>query len=251
MTLRADLKGKRALITGASSGFGAHFAEVLARAGATVILAARRLALLEELVARIHVNGGTARAIPIDVADAVSVSGAISAAGELDIVVNNAGITVRKPALEQSEDDWDRVMDTNLKGMWLVATESARSMRAARHYGSIINIASILGLRQMGRVTPYAVSKAAVIHLTKQLALELARYDIRVNAIAPGYFATDLNRDFFSSALGKDLITCVPQRRLGVPDDLDGALLLLASEASRFMTGCIIPVDGGHLVSQL
>jgi NAD(P)-dependent dehydrogenase (short-subunit alcohol dehydrogenase family) len=251
MTLSADLKGKRALITGASSGFGAHFARVLAAAGAAVIVAARRTPQLKPLAAEISAAGGIAEVATLDVADAGSVGAVISAVGPFDILVNNAGVTNMKAVLDQTEADWDTIIDTNLKGSWLVATEAARSMRAYGRPGSIINIASILGLRQGGHVAPYAISKAGVVQLTKQLGLELARYQIRVNAIAPGYFSTELNRAFFDSEAGKVLIARVPQRRLGNLHDLDGPLLLLASDASSFMSGAVLSVDGGHLLSQL
>jgi hypothetical protein len=250
VTITADLAGRRALVTGASGGFGAHFAQVLASAGATVILAARRMNVLESIAAEIAAGGGRAMTLMLDVDHAESVRAALSAAGRIDILVNNAGITNTKPALDQTEEDWDRIIDTNLKGAWRVAVEAARHMKGTGG-GTIINVASILGLRQAGHVGPYAVSKAALLQLTKQLALELARYEIRVNALAPGYFATDLNRDFFASDAGSALIKRIPQRRLGNLKDLDGPLLLLASEASRFMTGAVIAVDGGHLVSQL
>jgi NAD(P)-dependent dehydrogenase (short-subunit alcohol dehydrogenase family) len=249
--LTADLSGKRALVTGASSGFGAHFATVLAQAGATVILAARRQSTLEAVHDAVTAQGGKAEIVVLDVADGGSVAAAVLAAGPVDILVNNAGVTNTKPALDQTESDWDSILDTNLKGAWLVATEVSRSMRAYGRGGTVINIASILGLRQGGQVSPYAISKAGLIQLTKQLALELARHGIRVNALAPGYFETDMNRSFFSSEAGKTLIGRIPQRRLGKLDDLDGPLLLLASDASRFMTGATITVDGGHLLSSL
>jgi NAD(P)-dependent dehydrogenase (short-subunit alcohol dehydrogenase family) len=251
VTLRAELKGKRALITGASSGFGAHFARVLAASGAAVVVTARRAQLLETLAAEIRVAGGDVEVRTLDVADVTSVSVTIDEIGPIDILINNAGITNTKAALDQTEEDWDRIVDTNLKGSWLVATAAARSMRQHGRPGSIINIASILGLRQGGHVAPYAISKAAVIQLTKQLGLELARYGIRVNAIAPGYFATELNQEFVETDAGRALVARIPQRRLGKLRDLDGPLLLLASDASRFMTGAVLSVDGGHLLSQL
>jgi NAD(P)-dependent dehydrogenase (short-subunit alcohol dehydrogenase family) len=251
VSLTADLSGQRALITGASSGFGAHFARVLARCGARVVAAARRTALLDALVADIAASGGEAESIVLDVTDARSVTAAIKAAGALDILVNNAGTANSKPALDQTEADWDSIIDTNLKGAWLVATEVARSMRSRGAPGSIINVASILGLRHAGQVSPYAISKAGIVHMTQQLSLELARYRIRVNALAPGYFATELNGSFFLTEGGKALVARVPLRRLGSLDDLDGPLPLLASSASRFMTGATIVVDGGHLVAAL
>lgn len=249
------LAGKVAFITGASSGFGCHFARALARSGADVVLGARRLDRLEKVAQEMRALGVRALPVVLDVSSVTSVRDAIALAnrelGGIDILINNAGVTTAKPVLEQEEDDWDLVLDTNLKGAFLVATEAARCMRRAQREGVIINIASILGIRQAGHVTPYAVSKAGLIQLTKQLALELARAGIRVNAIAPGYFETDLNRSFFETAEGRALIKRVPQRRLGRLDDLDGPLLLLASDASRYMTGTIIVVDGGHTLSTL
>lgn len=246
-----DLAGKRAMVTGASSGLGRHFSRVLAGAGAEVTVAARRKEALDDLVSQIVAEGGRAKAVTLDVQSRQSITAALDAAGPIDLLVNNAGVTNTKPVLDQTEEDFDFILDTNLKGGFLVATEAARRMRDAGLPGSIINIASILGLRQGGQVTPYAISKAAVIQMTKQLALELARHDIRVNALAPGYVSTELNDAFFESDAGKALIKRIPQRRLGDLSDLDGPLLLLASDASRYMTGAIISVDGGHLLSSL
>ncbi|SCW38337.1 NAD(P)-dependent dehydrogenase, short-chain alcohol dehydrogenase family [Sphingobium faniae] len=246
-----ELTGKRILVTGASSGLGNHFARTLAGAGAEVIVAARRKDALDGLVAEIVGGRGLARAVPLDVTDMGSIAAALDMAGDIDVLVNNAGVTNTKAVLEQTEADFDFILDTNLKGGFLVATEVARRMKNRGAAGSIVNIASILGLRQGGQVTPYAISKAAVIQMTKQLGLELARFNIRVNAIAPGYVATELNDAFFQSEAGKALIKRVPQRRLGNLSDLDGPLVLLASDASLYMTGSIITVDGGHLVGSL
>jgi NAD(P)-dependent dehydrogenase (short-subunit alcohol dehydrogenase family) len=249
------LDGQKALVTGASSGLGRHFALTLARAGAAVVLAARSADKLAEAAAEIGRLGSRAISIPLDVTDASSVREAVATAeaemGGLTTLVNNAGVVVSKPLFEHDENDWDRVMDTNLKGAWLVAQEVARRMVAHGRGGCIINIASILGLRVVGGIPEYCASKAGLIHLTKVMALELARHNIRVNAIAPGYIRTDLNRDFFEGEAGQAMVRRIPQRRLGEPGDLDGALLLLASDASRYMTGAIIPVDGGHLLSTL
>ncbi len=246
-----DIAGRRILVTGASSGFGRHFALTLAERGAFVLAAARRLEALDSLVAEIAARGGQARAVRMDVNDSASIRAALDAAGTIDALVNNAGITNSKPLLDQTEADIDAILDTNLKGAMLVAVEAARRMRDAGTAGAIVNIASILGLRQGGHVTPYAVSKAGIIQMTKQLALELARHSIRVNAIAPGYFETELNSDFFDTPAGAALVKRVPQRRLGRLTDLDGVLLLLVSEASAYMTGSVVTVDGGHLVSSL
>jgi NAD(P)-dependent dehydrogenase (short-subunit alcohol dehydrogenase family) len=168
-----------------------------------------------------------------------------------NVVVNNSGITTNKPTLELTLTEWDQVLETNTRGAFLVSRAAARALIAGKIGGSIINIASILGLRVAGRVAPYSVSKAALLQLTRSLALEWARYNIRVNAIAPGYIETDLNRDFFSSEAGLALINRIPQRRLGRVEELDGALLLLASDASTYITGSTLVVDGGHLNSTL
>jgi NAD(P)-dependent dehydrogenase (short-subunit alcohol dehydrogenase family) len=246
-----SLAGRTALITGASGGFGAHFAMVLARAGARVILAARREEAVAVIAERVAAAGGSAETIRLDVSDVKSVAALSARFGSVDILVNNAGIERSAAALEQSEAAWDDVLDTNLKGAFLVAQAVARGMCESGRGGSIINIASILGLRQAGTVLPYAVSKAGLIQMTKILALELARYDIRVNAIAPGYFATELNDDFWKTDAGAAMLKRIPTRQLGQLDDLDGPLLLLASDASRHMTGTVLTVDGGHLLATL
>ncbi|RKZ35447.1 MAG: 2-deoxy-D-gluconate 3-dehydrogenase [Gammaproteobacteria bacterium] len=250
-----SLTNRIALVTGASSGLGRHFAHTLASAGATVAVAARRERELTDVVSEITAAGGNALAIHLDVRDAQSVEKAFEQVeaqlGVVNVLVNNAGVVSTGPALELAEDDWDRVMDTNLKGAWTVARSAARRMVANAQPGAIVNIASILGIRQAGAAAPYAISKAGIVQMTKVLALELARQNIRVNAIAPGYIETDLNRDFLQGDAGAALIKRIPQRRAGKPEDLDGALLLLASDASSFMTGTILTVDGGHLVNTL
>ncbi|MFQ6023968.1 MAG: SDR family NAD(P)-dependent oxidoreductase, partial [Acidiferrobacterales bacterium] len=227
----------------------------LAHAGAKVVLAARRLDNLKALATQIEAEGGQALPVAMDVTELESVSAAFSAAadefGPISVIVNSAGVVSTESALELKERDWNRVIDTNLKGAWLVAQEAARRLVDAGIGGSIINIASIAAFRVAGHLAPYAASKAGLMHLTRALALEWARHDIRVNAIAPGYIETDLNRDFFASPPGQAMIKRIPQRRLGKPEDLDGALLLLASDASRYMTGSAIVVDGGHLQSTL
>jgi NAD(P)-dependent dehydrogenase (short-subunit alcohol dehydrogenase family) len=247
------LRGRRALVTGASSGLGRHFAFTLAQADAEVILAARSADRLENTVAEIRSAGGRAWPVPMDVTSTMSVRAAFDEIGEpaADVIVNNAGIAISRPLLEQTESDWDSVVDTNLKGVWLVAQEGARRLIATRRQGSIVNIASITGDRVAGGVAPYCASKAAVIHLTRAMALELSRYGIRVNALAPGYVQTDLNREFLASEAGERLRSRIPQRRFGSQEELDGSLLLLASEAGSYMTGGLVVVDGGHLVSSL
>ena len=248
--------GRRALVTGASSGLGRRFALSLAQAGAEVVVAARRAEKLGGLVEEIRTLGGKCVAVSLDVTSAASIAACFSeiermAGGPADIVVNNAGVTVTKPLLEHSEKDWDDVVDTNLKGGWMVAQEAARRLVAAKQGGSIVNIASILGERVAGGVAPYAISKAGLVQATKALALELARHDIRVNAVLPGYIVTDLNRDFLQSEAGEKLRSRIPTRRFGQLEHLDGPLLLLASPAGRHMTGAVLAVDGGHLVSSL
>lgn len=250
-----EIRAKHALVTGASSGLGQHFADFLAQSGAKVTLAARREAALARTVEDIRAAGGQAQSVVMDVTDAGSIGRAFDRAeegfGPVTVLINNAGVTATGSALDLTEKSWDQVVDTNLKGVWLAAQEAAR--RLVRHgvSGSIVNIASILGLRVAGGVGPYAVSKAGVVQMTKALALEWARYGIRVNALAPGYIETELNSDFFASDAGKALVRRIPQRRLGRASELDGALLLLAADAGSYMTGSVIAVDGGHLVSGL
>ena len=251
---RFSLLGKQALVTGASSGLGDHFARLLAAQGARVVVAARSVEKLKALVSEISESGGEARAVALDVTDPASVSQCfdeIADWGVPDVVVNNAGVTVTQSALKQTPADFDLVMDTNLKGAWLVATEAARRMVSVGRAGSIVNIASILGERVAGGVAPYAISKAGVIQATKALALELARYDIRVNALLPGYVITALNRDFLLGEQGDKLRSRIPSRRFVELADLDGPLLLLASDSGASITGATLPVDAGHLVSTL
>jgi len=241
-----DLTGRTALVTGASGLLGAHFCRVLAGAGARVLMAARRVDAMADTAAAVG-----ATTLALDVTDAASVRDAIAAAGPIDILVNNAGIAVTKPLLAQEAIDFDQVVDVNLRGCFLVATEVARGMVAGKRAGSIINIASILGERIIPGVAGYTAAKAGLLHLTRQMAVELARHNIRVNAIAPGYIASDINREFFASEPGLAMVKRIPQRRLGSPDDLTGALLLLASDASSHMTGSTITIDGGHSVASL
>ncbi len=245
-----ELSGRKALVTGASSGLGAHFARLLADRGAAVTAAARRRDALEQLCDAIERAGGTAQARALDVTEDDSIAD-LFAEDAFDIVVNNAGLSIPGAALSYSPADWDRTFDANLRGAFQVAQAAAGALRTAGRGGAIVNVASILGLRVAGHVAAYAASKAALLQLTRALALEWARHDIRVNALCPGYIETDINRDFFASEAGRKMLRRIPQRRLGRPDDLDGALLLLVSDAGRYMTGSEIVVDGGHLVSSL
>lgn len=255
MSYALSLHGRSALITGASSGLGRAFADMLARAGAAVALAARRRDSLEEVRQDLEAAGGRAIAVAMDVTNAGSVAEAVRNAaqglGKLDILVNNAGVTLTKPFLELSESEWDQQVDTNLKGAFLVAQAAAKIMCEQGTGGAIVNIASILGLRVAGQVAAYLTSKAGIVHLTKGMALELARHRIRVNALCPGYIETDLNREFFASDTGRALIQRIPQRRLGQASELEGPLLLMCSDAGSYMTGTVLAVDGGHLVSSL
>lgn len=249
MSVSLDLTGKAAIVTGASSGLGRHFALTLARAGAKVALGARRADRLRELEEEIAGFDGRAIAITLDVTDADSVRECVACAetelGPISVLVNNAGVAGPGEALKFTESQWDSVVDTNLKGAWLMAQETAAHMANLGHGGSIVNIASILGLAGASEVPAYAASKGGLINLTRALAVEWARYDIRVNAIAPGYIVTDLNRDFLMSDKGEGIRKKIPQRRFGQPEDLEGPLLLLASEASAHMTGSVLTVDGG------
>ena len=255
MSKRFDLTGKVVLVTGASSGLGVHFARTLAAEGAAVAIAARRADRLASLQAELQAAGAKAAAVDLDVTSADAVMAAFDrvekALGPVDVVVNNAGISIVKPALDMPIEDWDQVVNTNLRGAWLVAQAAGKRWAAAKRPGSIVNIASILGLRTIGQVAPYNASKAGLIHLTRALAMEWARHNIRVNAICPGYIETEMNSDFWKTPAGQRLIDRIPQRRIGQPAHLDGALLLLASEAGSFMTGSVLTVDGGHTVNSL
>jgi NAD(P)-dependent dehydrogenase (short-subunit alcohol dehydrogenase family) len=250
-----SVAGEVVLVTGASSGIGRHFAETLALAGAKVALAARRAELLSEAAAAIESRGGTCVTVACDVTKQADIVTAIAAAeeklGTPSILVNNAGVVVSKPLFEHSEADWDHVIDTNLKGAWLAAREFAHRLVERKRPGRIVNISSVLASRTIGRVPAYCAAKAGLTHLTHVLAMELARYGILVNALAPGYVETDFNRAFFQTDPGKALIARIPLKRLGQTEDLDGALLYLCSRASAYVTGAVIAVDGGHSVAAI
>jgi len=248
-----DLTGQVALVTGASSGLGVRFAEVLAAAGASVALVARRADRLAVVKDRIEKAGGRAVAIAADVTDRAAMIRAFDAAeqafGTVSVLVNNAGVVTSGRAVELSEENWRRVIGTNLDAVFFWSQEAARRMLAAGKEGAIVNITSMLGIAVTKGVAPYAVSKAGVIQLTKALAVELASRGIRVNAIAPGWIVTDLNRDYLASDRGAAIKQEIPTGRFGEARDLDGALLLLACDAGRFITGATIVVDGGQVVA--
>ena len=251
-----SLANRTALVTGASSGLGRQFAHILSDAGATVILAARRIDRLQEVAADINAKGGRAIAVVMDVTDDGSVQTGYGEIADLlgrpaDIIVNNSGLSREGWFREMSEADWNTVIDTNLTGVWRVAKHGANAMVKAGIPGSIINIASITAHRTQLMTTAYCVSKAGVDHMTRHMALEMARYGVRVNAISPGYFKTEINDDYLESEEGQKMIRRIAMRRIGNIEELAGPLLLLASDAGSFMTGSTIVVDGGHLLSSL
>lgn len=250
-----SLRGQRILITGASSGLGRHFARLFAEAGADLALVARREAVLNELAEELRQHGGDVFVTSMDVCDREQIERGLeavfAACGRVDVLVNNAGITATQAFQEQSDESWDAIIRTNLTGVRDVAQRLVQRWMADETGGNIINLGSVMSFRVAGYLSAYTSTKAAVVHLTRTMALELARWGIRVNALAPGYIATEFNDDFFASGAGDPIIRRIPQRRLGQCEDLDGAMLLLASPASAYMTGETVVVDGGHLHSTL
>lgn len=267
-----NLRGSTALVTGASGGLGSQFARTLHGAGATLVLCGRNAAdeRLQQLARTLDesVNEGTdaaaqasareearaaCRCESVDVRDHASVAALFTRLAEagctVDVLINNAGVASASAAIDVTADDWDNVVDTNLRGPWLMAQAFAKALITREQSGSVINIASILGSRSGAGTVSYATAKAGLLHMTRCLALEWARHDIRVNTLSPGYVLTDMNRAFFDTRAGAATRQRIPQRRIGEPADLDGALLLLASNASRYMTGSDLVVDGGHLCS--
>ncbi|MGH8808165.1 MAG: SDR family oxidoreductase [Noviherbaspirillum sp.] len=254
MSIEVNFEGKIALVTGASSGLGARFAKVLAQAGAQVVLASRRVERLKELRAEIEADGGAAHVVSLDVTDYASIKAAIAhaetEAGPIDILVNNSGVSTTQRLVDVTPEDYAYVMDTNQRGAFFVAQETAKRM-IARAKGDpkmqhrIINIASVAGLRVLPQIGIYCMSKAAVVHMTKSMAVEWGRYGINVNAICPGYISTEINAAHFESEQGLALINMLPRKRVGKPEDLDGLLLLLASEESHFINGAIMTADDG------
>ena len=253
MAYEIDLSGKVALVTGASSGLGARFAKVLADAGATVALAARRTERLKELRAEIDAEGGEAHVYRLDVTDLASVRACIAQVEndlkKIDILVNNSGVSATGRITDMSEEDYDFVMNTNAKGAFFVAQQTAKVMIAKKTPGRIINIASVAGMKVFSQLSIYCMSKAAAIQMTKAMALEWGRYGINVNAICPGYIETEINSAHFRSEAGQKLVGMLPRRRLGTPQDLDALLLMLASDASGFVNGAAIAADDGLAVT--
>jgi NAD(P)-dependent dehydrogenase (short-subunit alcohol dehydrogenase family) len=241
-----DLSGKRALVTGGGTGLGQRVAVTLARAGADVVLAARRREPLEATAAAIRALGREASCVNLDVTDSAQVATVFAnEIGAVDVLVNNAGTAGPGSLLEMDEETWDRVLDVNVKGAWLVTRAVVRGMIERGSGGSIVNVASVLGIAVQKWTANYPASKAALLHLTRAMALDWARHGIRVNAVVPGYFATEMSAGYLDSEPGQAMLKRMPMRRLGDPAELDGALLLLASHASRYMTGSTITVDGG------
>lgn len=256
MSDRFELTGRIALVTGASSGLGRHFAKVLSASGAKVVLAARRTDRLQALAAEITESGGEALAVAMDVTKADTIQAGLEATierfgGPADIIVNNSGLSREDWFTHMAEDDFDLVMDTNTKGVWLVARTFAGALVKAGKPGSMINIASVAGKRVGYTMAAYCASKAACEHMTRAMAIEMARYGVRVNAIAPGYFETEINDTFLNSDEGDKMRKRIPMRRFGEHEELSGPLLLLASDAGSFMTGATIVVDGGHMWGSL
>lgn len=255
--VEVNFEGKIALVTGASSGLGARFAKVLGKAGAQVVLAARRVERLKEVRAEIEAEGGAAHVVELDVTDYGSIKSAIAhaetEAGPIDILVNNSGVSTTQRLVDVTPDDYAYVMDTNQRGAFFVAQEAAKRMIARakgdpRKQHRIINIASVAGLRVLPQIGIYCMSKAAVVQMTKAMALEWGRYGINVNAICPGYIETEINSEYFHTEHGKQLMNMLPRKRLGKPEDLDGLLLLLAAEESHFLNGTIVAADDGMSV---
>ena len=258
MAYSIDLSGRVAFVTGASSGLGAQFARVLARSGAAVVLAARRIEKLKDLRAQIEGEGGDAHVVGLDVTDVASIRAAVAHAetemGSIDILVNNSGVSTTQRIQDVTEEDFDHVFDTNVRGAFFVAQEVGKRMLARSRGaapgsftgGHIVNIASAAGLRVLPQIGVYAMSKAAVIHMTKALALEWGRFGINVNALCPGYIDTEINHHHWQTEQGQKLIATLPRRRVGAPSDLDSALMMLCANESHFINGSVLAADDGY-----
>jgi NAD(P)-dependent dehydrogenase (short-subunit alcohol dehydrogenase family) len=255
VTTEFDMSGKVAMVTGASGGFGVHFAKIMAARGAKVVVAARRVERLEALVAEIKADGGEALAVAMDVTDSASIIAAFDQAeaafGTVTMLANNAGVAQVSSALKIGEDDWDRMIDTNLKGVWIAGQQAAKRMIAAGVSGSIVNTASILGLRVAFGQSSYSASKAAVIQLTKSMALEWAGKGVRVNALCPGYFLTEMTAAAFDSPEAQAYLNSSPAGRPGDMDEMTAPFLLLASDAGSYLHGIALPVDGGQCIGRM
>ncbi|MGZ5194309.1 MAG: SDR family oxidoreductase [Ramlibacter sp.] len=257
MSYSIDLSGRVAFVTGASSGLGAQFARTLSRAGAAVVLAARRVEKLKDLRAQIEAEGGDAHVTQLDVTSLDSIKAAVAHAetevGSIDILVNNSGVGTTQRIQDVSEEDYDYMFDTNVKGAFFVAQEVGKRMLARARGaapgtytgGRIINIASMAGLRSLPQIGVYAMSKAAVVHMTKAMAMEWGRFEINVNALCPGYIDTEINHHQWSTDQGQKLIQMLPRKRVGKPEDLDALIVLLASRESHFVNGAVIAADDG------
>jgi len=257
MAYEIDLSGRVALVTGASSGLGAQFAKTLSRAGAGVVLAARRIERLKTLRAEIEAEGGDAHVVGLDVADHGSIRAAVAHAetemGAIDILVNNAGVGTTQKLTDVSPEDYDYIMNTNARGAFFVAQEVAKRMIARSQGkapgtftgGRIVNIASMAGLRVLGQIGVYAISKAAVVHMTRAMALEWGRFGINVNAICPGYIDTEINHHQWQTEAGQKLVNLTPRKRIGRPQDLDAVLAMLCANESHFVNGAVIAADDG------
>ncbi len=257
MAYSIDLSGRVAFITGASGGLGAQFARTLSRAGAAVVLASRRIEKLKSLRAQIEGEGGDAHVVGCDVCDRASIRAAVAHAetevGSIDILVNNSGVSTTQRLQDVSEDDYDFIFDTNVRGAFFVAQEVGKRMLARANGsapgsytgGRIINIASMAGLKVLPQIGVYCMSKAAVVQMTKAMALEWGRFGVNVNAICPGYIDTEINHHHWETEQGKKLVNMLPRKRIGKPEDLDALLVLLASDQSHFVNGAVIAADDG------
>ena len=257
MAYSIDLSGRIAFVTGASSGLGAQFARTLARAGAGVVLASRRIEKLKELRARIEGEGGDAHVVELDVTDHDSIKAAVAHAetemGSIDILVNNSGVSTTQRLQDVTPEDYDFIFDTNVKGAFFVAQEVGKRMLARSRGaapgsftgGRIINIASMAGLKVLPQIGAYAMSKAAVVQMTKAMALEWGRYGINVNALCPGYIVTEINHHHWNTEHGQKLVSMLPRKRVGQPQDLDALIVMLASDQSHFVNGAVIAADDG------
>jgi len=260
MSYSIDLSGRVALVTGASSGLGMQFAKTLAAAGCGVVLAGRRVERLKTLRAEIEANGGDAHVVTIDVTDHHSIKAAVAHAetemGTLDILINNSGVSTTQKLTDVTEEDYDYIFDTNTKGAFFVAQEVGKRMLARARGaapgtftgGRIVNIASMAGLRVLGQIGVYCMSKAAIIHMTRAMALEWGKYGINVNAICPGYIDTEINHHYWNTDAGKKLVDMLPRKRIGKPQDLDSVLMMLCANESHFINGAVIQADDGFAV---